>query len=237
MTLADHLVELRHRIVVSLLAFTVGSVVAYALYEPILKVLTSPLDAAGTIGKVKVENLYVPGITTAFVLRMKISAVMGVIFAMPVLLYQLWRFITPGLYPKEKRYAIPFVTSALALFAFGVWFSFQLLPAGIRFLLGFIAEGQVPLIQFHEYIGFVTFMMLAFGITFEFPLVLVFLALVGVIGSQGLRRFRRYAIFVTFLVAAVATPSGDPLTQTAMAVPLYILYEVAILVIRFALKR
>lgn len=237
MSVVEHIKEFRHRILISLLAALGGSVIAYTFYDPILAMLTSPLDDAGRIGDVKVETLYISGVTTAFVLRMKISAAMGVLIAMPVLLYQLWRFITPGLYPKEKRYAIPFVASSLALFAFGCWFAFMLLPAGIRFLLEFIPSNSEPLIQLPQYLSFVTTMMLAFGITFEFPLVLIFLSLVGVVSSSGLKRWRRYAIFVAFLVAAVATPSGDPLTQTAMAVPLYILYEASILVIRFGLKR
>lgn len=237
MPVIEHLREFRHRAFVSSIAFVLCMILAYVFYQPILDVLTEPLGAAGKIGGVTVQNLYVPGITTAFVLRMKISAVVGLLLALPVILYQFWRFITPGLSKKEKRYAIPFVASSTGLFALGAWFAFLVLPAGIRFLLAFIPEGFEPLIQFHEYIGFVMFMMLAFGITFEFPLLLVFLAIAGIITSEMLRGWRRYAVLSVFLVSAVATPSQDPLTQTAMAVPLYILYEASILVVRFGLKR
>lgn len=237
MTVIQHLTELRYRTLVMLAAFLVGTIASYMLYHRILVILTSPLDEAGRIGRIKVNQLYVPGITTAFTLRLKVSAFAGIVLSLPVTLYQLWRFITPGLEPKERRYAIPFVVSSLSLFALGTWFAFLIMPPGIRFLLGFIEGPLQPLIQFHEYLSFVMLMVLAFGVTFEFPLVLVFLAAVGVLSSRKLRSWRRYAFFLIFVVAAVATPSQDPYSQIAMAGPLYVLYEASILVIRFAMKR
>lgn len=241
MTVIEHLEEFRHRLIVSLIAFVVGSIVAYILYRPILSFLKEPLDAAVRAGAIgggahKELDLYVTGVATGFILRIKASAFAGVLLALPVILFQVWRFITPGLEPGERRWAIPFVVSSLALFSLGAWIAFLILPVGIRFLLGFVAPAQ-PLIHLTEYLSFVFLMVLAFGLTFEFPLVLIFLAAVGALSSATLRKGRRAAILITFIVAAVATPSGDPLSQTAMAVPLYLLYEVSILVIRFGLKK
>jgi sec-independent protein translocase protein TatC len=237
MTVIQHLEEFRYRLIVSLLAVLVGTILAYIFYIPILNLLKHPLDEGGRIGDVRVDDLFVTGITTAFVLRVKISFFAGVVIALPVTLYQLWRFITPGLESREKRFAVPFVLSSLALFALGPWFAFLILPTGIRFLLSFAGPPLTPLIHLSEYLSFVTLMILAFGITFEFPLVLVFLGMVGIVRSERLRSWRRYAFFISFVVAAVATPSQDPFSMLIMAGPLYVLYEISILVIRFALKR
>lgn len=238
MTVVEHIDEFRRRILISIAAFAVGMVVAYVFYRDILQVLQHPLDEANRLGKVQVDNVFVPGVTGPFLLRLKVSAFAGLLFSLPVLLFQLWRFITPGLHAKEKRYAIPFVGSSLALFAFGAWFAFLILPTGVRFLLSFVEPGiQEPFITFQDYLSFIIFMILAFGISFEFPIVLVFLGMAGIISSRQLRRWRRYAVLAVFIVAAVATPSQDPFSQIAMAAPLYILYEASILVIRFVLKK
>lgn len=231
MSVIDHLEELRRRLVICIVAFVVTTAVAYAFYQPILDFLLEPV-----ISK-RVPAVYASGITTAFVVRLKVSIFAGFILALPVTLYQLWRFITPGLESHEKRYAIPFVASSLGLFALGTWFAFLVLPTGIRFLLAFASGPLQPLIFIDQYLSFLMFMIIAFGVSFEFPLVLVFLAGVGILSSGALRKKRRMALFAAFVVAAVATPSGDPYSMTAMAVPLYILYEVSILVVRFGLKK
>ncbi|HEX9774786.1 MAG TPA: twin-arginine translocase subunit TatC [Actinomycetota bacterium] len=235
MTVLEHLEEFRRRLIISLAAVLAGGIIAYVLYVPILDFLRSPLDEAGEIGGVSV-NLYLSGVTTGFVLRLKVSAFAGVILALPVVMFQLWRFITPGLDRRERRYAIPFVVSAVVLFALGTYMAFLVMPVGIKFLLGFVEPAE-PLLQLPEYLSFVMVMVIGFGAAFEFPLVLVFLGLVGVVSSRALGKRRRLALLLAFVVAAFATPSGDPLTQTMMAVPLYILYELSIVVIRFVLKR
>ena len=176
-------------------------------------------------------------IVTAFVVRIKVSFFVGFIGALPVLLFQFWRFITPGLEPREKRYAIPFVGASLGLFALGTLFAFLVLPTGIRFLLTFASSPLEPLIRIDEYLSFLMFMILAFGVSFEFPLVLVFLAGVGIMPSARLRKYRRHAVMGAAIVGAVATPSQDPYSMVVMAVPLYILYEISILVIRYAMKK
>lgn len=238
MTVVEHIDEFRRRILISLAAFGVGMIAAYVVYRPILELLMHPLDEANRLGSVQVRDVFVPGVTGPFLLRLKVSAFAGLLFSLPVLLFQLWRFITPGLYPNEKRYAIPFVLASVTLFAFGAWFAFLILPTGVRFLLSFVEPGlQQPFITFQDYLSFIIFMILAFGITFEFPILLVFLSVAGIITSRRLRQWRRWAFLGVFIVAAVATPSQDPFSQIAMAAPLYLLYEGSILVIRFALKR
>jgi sec-independent protein translocase protein TatC len=242
MTLVEHLEELRYRIFVCVGAYVVMVIVAYFVYKPILSFMLHPLKDAGKVGSIPVVDaqgkpiVFVTGIATGFILRLKTSAFAGVVFALPVFLYQLWRFITPGLQPKERKFAIPFVVAAVALFALGGYIAFLLLPIGIHWLLGFVAPAR-PLIHLTEYMSFVFLMILAFGISFEFPLLLVSLAGVGVLTSEQLGKARRGAILGAFIIAAVATPSQDPISQVVMAVPLYILYELSILVIRDGLKR
>ncbi|MBI4729628.1 MAG: twin-arginine translocase subunit TatC [Acidobacteria bacterium] len=238
MTVVDHLTELRHRIFVGLIAFGVAFVVAYALYNPILRFLEAPLDKGSRIGGVPVEGLNIPGVVTAFMVRIKISAFAAIVLALPVLLWQLWRFVTPALKAKEKRYAIPFVLSSLILFALGAYIAFAVLPAAIGFLIGFArAPGLKPLIFIDQYLSFVILMVLVFGLSFEFPVLLVFLAMAGIVGSARLRGWRRPALFIAFAAGAVLTPSGDPLSMILLAVPLYVLYELAMLIIRFGLKK
>ena len=238
MSVIEHLEELRYRIFVCLGAYVVLAVVAYFLYRPILNFMLHPLHHSGTIGRINGSKIqvYVGGIATGFILRKKTSAFAGLIFALPIILYQLWRFVTPGLEPRERKFAIPFVVSAVGLFVLGGYIAFLILPLGIHWLLGFVAPAQ-PLIQLTEYMSFVFLLILAFGISFEFPLLLVSLAGVGILSSRQLSKARRAAILIAFIIAAVATPSQDPISQIVMAVPLYILYELSIVVIRYGLKR
>lgn len=235
MTIIEHLEELRHRLVMSALALFVGSVVGYIFYDTVLRILRLPLKEGGKIAGFTVA-LSVRGVTSAFLVRIKVSIFAGVIIALPVVLFQLWRFITPGLEAKEKRYALPFVLGSLGLFSLGAVFAYLTLPQAIGFLLGF-AKGLEPIIFIDEYVGFVMFMVLAFGITFELPMVLLFLGAAGVVSSARLRGWRRHAIVFSAVIAAVATPSQDPYTLVLMAVPLYLMYEVAVLIIRYVMKK
>jgi len=236
MTVVEHLTELRHRLFVSVLAFVGGSIVAYIFYESILSLLTLPLDKGGNIAGVHVEGLSVSGITTAFLVRLKVSIFAGLMLALPVILFQVWRFITPGLEKKEKRYAIPFVAGSMGLFVVGAFVAYMTLPSALGFLLGF-TKGFQPIIFVNEYVGFVTFMVLAFGITFELPMVLIALAGVGIITSAWMKKYRRHAVVVCFIIGAVATPSQDPYTNTLMAVPLYLLFEASYLIVRFVMRK
>lgn len=231
MSVIEHLEELRTRLIYIVIGLVLATVLAYIFYNPILDFLLDPVLSK------RVPAVYVSGVVTAFVVRLKVSIFAGFVLALPMTLYQVWRFITPGLEDREKRYAIPFVLSSVGLFALGTWFAFLILPTGIRFLLAFASGPLQPLIFVDQYLSFLMFMIMAFGITFEFPLLLVFLALVGVVTSQSLRKRRRHAFFIAFVVGAVATPSQDPYSMTAMAVPLYVLYEASILVIRYIMKK
>lgn len=237
MTVVEHLSELRERLVKSFLAFLAGSVVAYIFYETLFNVLTVPLDEGGRIGGVTVEGLNVGGITTAFLVRLKVSIFFGLVFALPVILWQLWRFIVPGLRPRERRFGIWFVVASLGLFALGTACAFLILPKAIGFLLSFAGESLTPLIFVDQYLSFVSLMVIAFGISFEFPLLLTFLAAVGIVSSRKLGGWRRQAAFAAFVIGAVATPSQDPYSMTLMAIPLYVLFEASILVIRYGMRK
>src|SRR6266571_340467 len=214
-----------------MIAFVVGGIIAYIFYPHVLHILTIPLDKGGRIAGIKVE-LSVPGVTTAFLTQIKISMFAGFLIGLPVILFQLWRFITPGLEQNEKRYTLPFVLGSLALFFAGATVAYLILPQALGFLLHF-THGLKPVIFIDQYVSFVAFMMLAFSITFEIPMVLLLLAAAGVVTSAWLRKYRRHAILIAFIIGAIATPSQDPYSNTLMALPLYLMYEGAVLIIRY----
>ena len=168
--------------------------------------------------------------------KMKTVLFIAIGIALPVLLYQLWAFIVPGLTSREKKYSIPFVISSFLLFVLGALFAYFTLPKAFSFMLGFAGNGVVPLLSFDRYLGFVFLVTLAFGLSFLLPVLLVFLELVGVVKPETLSKYRRYAIFLIFLFAAIITPSSDPYTMLAMGIPMYLFYEAAIIIGRF-LKR
>jgi sec-independent protein translocase protein TatC len=237
MSMAEHLDELRTRLIISLAAFIALSIVAFVFYDPIFDFIIKPLcglppEKLGPQGCKLIQTTPMEG----FQVRLKLTAMVGLILASPVWLYQLWAFIVPGLTRKEKRYAIPFVVSSLTLFLVGSTFAYLLLPTGLRVLIGLGGEGLVAFLRADGYINFVGLMLIAFGITFELPLVLLFLGLAGVISVATLRKHRKAAIVGIAAIAAVVTPSQDPYTMLAMAVPLWLLYELTILLLRFLLR-
>jgi sec-independent protein translocase protein TatC len=239
MTLVEHLQELRNRLIISLAALAVGMIGGWLLFEPVFDALSDafcdymtdhPQLAFSQESPCKLVYL---SPTEPFLLKLKVVAVLGLLLALPVVLYQLWRFITPGLLPKERRYAAPFVLASVLLFALGAWLALIALPRGLNFLLGFgEAERAAIVLSISKYIGFVTFMILAFGVSFEFPVVLTSLTLVGVLSSTTLRRWRRQALLVAAVAAAVITPSADPFTMIALMIPLLVFYELSILIAR-----
>jgi len=166
--------------------------------------------------------------------KMKTVLFLALGLALPVLLYQLWAFIVPGLTSREKKWSIPFVLSSFLLFMLGAFFAYWTLPKAFSFMLGFAGEGVAPLLTYDKYMGFVFLVTLAFGVSFLLPVLLVFLELVGVVTPQWLAKYRRYAIFLIFLFAAIITPSSDPYTMLAMGVPMYLFYEGAIIIGRVA---
>jgi sec-independent protein translocase protein TatC len=238
MTVIEHLEELRKRIVICLLAVGVGAIAGWALYPFVVKLLIHSYAQAchqlphHNKPPIPCDTLVVTGVIEPFIVRFKVSVFTGFAIALPVVLFQLWRFVTPGLTRTERRLAIPFVMSSLVLFALGATFAYLTLPKGLHFLLGFAGQSLVVLPSATRYFSFVMLLVLAFGISFEFPLLLIFLAWVRVLPSTRLRKWRRYAILVITIFAAVITPSQDPYTQLAMMIPMIVFYEIAILVAR-----
>ena len=231
MSLVDHLAELRRRLIISVIALVVGAAVAFAFYNRILDFLLDPYtDITGK------TTLLVTDPLEGFATRLKVSAYGGFLLASPVVLWQVWRFITPGLYANEKRYAVPFIVSSVLLFVGGAAVALITIEPALRFLIGVGGDNVDPFFSPSKYLGFVTLMMAAFGIAFEFPIVLIFLQLAGVLTSRRLRKWRRPAVVVIVAFAAVITPSGDPYSLFAMAIPMYLFYEGAIVVGRL-LKR
>jgi sec-independent protein translocase protein TatC len=234
MSLVDHLTELRHRIIVCVWAIAIGAVVGWFVYEPFLDLVTVPFcefiranpDNAPPTGCDLVFN----GPFDAFGVRMKTTLYLGFILALPMLLYQLWAFIAPGLTAREKKWSIPFVIASFVLFLAGCVMAFFVLPKSLEFLLGFSGPTVVPLLTITAYMGFVTLVTLAFGLSFLFPVVLVFLQAVGLVSPATLSGFRRYAIVVIAVIAAVITPGQDVFSMVAMMIPMYLFYEAAIII-------
>jgi sec-independent protein translocase protein TatC len=226
MTLGEHLGELRRRVVISVLAFAAGAVVAFIVYPSILHFLQAPY--CRVVGPKRCQ-LYVTGPLDGLSLRIKLSAYGGMFLASPVVLWQLWRFITPGLHRNEKRYAIPFVLSSILLFTLGAVLAFVSFPHALSFLDNVGGPSLRQIYDPNKYLALIVALMAVFGLTFEFPVILVSLELVGVVTPAKLASWRRWAIVLIVVFAAVITPSGDPFSMLALAVPLYIFYEASIL--------
>jgi sec-independent protein translocase protein TatC len=237
MTLVEHLTELRSRVLKAALAIAVGAVFGFLLYSRVLDVLVDPYcEVKRNVDPGATCRLVVTDPLESFSIRLKLSAYLGFLFASPVVLWQLWRFITPGLYPKERRYAVPFVLSSVVLFAAGAALAIWTFPKTLEFLAAFGGEELELLYTPTKYLGLVIMMMLVFGLGFEFPVVLTFLQIARILHWRSLIGFRRYAIVAIFVVGAVITPSGDPVTLLALGIPIVLLYEVSILLGRYVIR-
>ena len=238
MTVVEHLQELRRRLFICVWAVGIAGIAAWFLYGPFKDALQKPYCAfvaqnpqnSSTNGC----DLVVTGPVDPMLVKLKIVLFIAIGLALPILLYQLWAFIVPGLTSREKKWSVPFVLSSFFLFLMGALFAYYTLPRALAFLLGFAGPGVVSLLTFDRYVSFVMLVALAFGVSFLLPVLLVFLELVGVVSPQWLSKNRRYSLFFIFLFAAIITPSSDPYTMTAMAVPMYLLYEAAIIIGRLA---
>jgi sec-independent protein translocase protein TatC len=237
MSVMEHLEELRRRIVIAGIAILVGAVVGWFLYPSVLELLRDPfcqyLRDNPQVRPPAGCDLVFNSPVDAFLTKLKMVGFLGLIAALPVVLYQLWAFIVPGLTSREKKWSIPFIVTSTLLFLLGAAFSIWTLPKALGFLLSFGGEFVVPLITFDRYLGFVTLVTLAFGVSFLFPVILVFLEAVGVLSWQRLASWRRWAILGIAVFAAVITPSGDPYTMLAMMIPMYVFYEASIIIGRF----
>lgn len=231
----QHLAELRTRLLISALAVLAGGIAAWIFYHQILDFLIDPYcevvnpgaNGLGTAGKC---NLLVTDPLEPLSVRFMVSLYGGLVGAMPIILFQLWRFISPGLYKKEKNYTLLFVVSAVILFAAGVSLAFWAVPRALEFLATIGGEDLINFFSPQKYLDFLLRMMLAFGIGFEFPIVLIFLQIVGILKYQTLNKFRPYAIVGIVVIAAILTPSGDPITLIVLSVPLYLFYEISFLI-------
>lgn len=232
MPIIEHLRELRVRIVRSLLAVVVGTIVILAAYDPVKRFLTQPYrNLCSTNPDFNCDgSLFALGPLDGFSARMKVAAYGGLILALPVLLWQIWQFVVPALSKKEKRYAVPFITSSIVLFAAGGTLAYWTLDKALEFLISWSGSDVNQAYQITKYISLVTFMMLAFGVGFLSPVLLVFLQLANILQPKTLLKQWRIAIMLIFVGAAVITPSGDPFTLMALSGPLTILYLLSILV-------
>ncbi|WP_375482818.1 twin-arginine translocase subunit TatC [uncultured Jatrophihabitans sp.] len=236
MAVMDHLRELRRRIVWALVFIAVGAVVGWFLYPHTLEFLRHPYCSVPekyrvvSAGKDAPEcALIYHGALDGFTTRLKVSVITGAIFTAPFWLYQIWAFITPGLRKNERRYTISFIAVSTVLFAAGMSLAYAVLSKGLQVLLEQSGYGTQAQLTINDYISFVTLMLVVFGAAFELPLLVVMANMAGVLSARILKKSQRIAIFLIFLFAAVATPSTDPFTMCAMAVPMVVLFEGAVL--------
>jgi sec-independent protein translocase protein TatC len=233
MPVLDHLRELRRRVIVILVIVAVGAIAGWYLYNPILGFLKHPYCSVPQkyrftpAGGQKCVLTY-PGVLDGFTTRLKISVIAGAVMTGPFWLYQIWAFITPGLRKNERRYTIIFVAASTVLFVGGMALAYVVLSKGLNILLRSAGNGVQAVLTIPSYLSFVTLMLVVFGAAFELPLLVVMANFAGVLPATLLRKSRRIGIFLIFLFAAVATPSTDPFTMCAMAVPMVVLFEVAI---------
>ena len=234
MPLMEHIRELRNRIFKALLFITAGAIVGWYLYPHIWHFIEAPYCRLTLHSHVQVVGgngqkcqLFVTGIFDAFFLRLKIAIIAGVILSSPLWLYQLWAFLAPGLYARERRWAYFFAGSAVPLFVLGGTIAYFAMTKGLHFLLLLVPSGVTPIITIDTYLGYAIAMLTIFGIAFELPLAFVLLNVAGVLTHQRFAKWRRMIIFCVFLFAAVATPSPDPISMLLLAVPCVALVELS----------
>jgi sec-independent protein translocase protein TatC len=229
----SHLEELRKRLVVCAIGVGAGFVIAYIFAERLFQLLVAPLKAVMPEG----DQLIFTNLPEMFFAYIKVAFIAGIMAASPLIFYQLWMFIAPGLYRKEKKMAIPFVISSTILFVGGALFGyFVVFPFGFKFFIGFSNEYVKALPSVKQYFSFSMKLLFAFGVVFELPVIIFFLSKMGIVTPQFLSQKRKYAILLTFALAAILTPP-DVITQCMMAGPLIVLYEIGILVSRIAQKK
>jgi sec-independent protein translocase protein TatC len=227
MPLTEHLEELRWRLALALLAILIGFAISYGFADRLFAFLREPLDAAAGSTPVKVIGT---GIAEAFFTKLKVAFICGIFLAMPAVLYQVWQFVAPGLHEHEKRYVVPFVVFGTFFFVAGAWFCWAFVfQVGYGFFLRqYETIGIEPTIRISEYLSFSSRLLLAFGVTFELPVLAFFLSRIGLIDHQTLIRPWRYAIIAIVVIAAILTPGPDVASQLLLAGPLTLLYVVSI---------
>ena len=231
MPITSHLVELRKRLIISVIAIAAGFGISYNYSVELFTILARPLPPGTTFNFIRLIE--------PFFTYMKLSMLVGIFLASPVLIYQIWAFIAIGLHENEKRWVLPIVFSSTILFIGGVLFAyFLVLPFAYGYFLSFSSDIIHPMLSMDEYFSFITKFLLAFGLVFEMPLFILLLALLGIVDAKMLSAYRKYAIVAIFIIAAIVTPTPDAFNQFMMAIPMMALYEVGIIIVKiFGKKR
>ncbi len=234
MSLMEHLDELRRRLFRSCATILVLFLIGMAYSHEMISYLKQPLVAALPQGA---NNLHFTGPLDGFTAQVKVAFLASILFGCPIWIYQFWRFVQPGLYDHERRYVFPFIAASILLFFSGVAFCyFLILPMSLDFLMTMGMELGTPIITINDYLSLLIMFMLAFGLIFETPVILILLAVMGVVSAEGLASQRRIVLVGVLIAAAILTPP-DPLSQIAMSIPLYAMYELSIVLIRFIKPR
>src|SRR3984957_724155 len=242
MPLMDHIRELRNRVVKMALALGAGMIVGFVFFNPVWRFIEHPLCAAKIRGQSGcslpgVNELILNGPLDGFYLRIKVALIVGVVLSSPVWLYQVWAFIAPGLYSREKRWGHLFIGTAVPLFLIGVTLAYLSLGRSMHYLLGLTPPGVANLIEVDQYMSFVMAMMLAFGLAFEVPLLIIMLNLAGILTHARFRKWRRVMIFAVFVVTGMANPSPDPLTMLILGGACVPLLEMTELIVWYHARR
>jgi sec-independent protein translocase protein TatC len=235
MPLMEHLRELRRRVGISVLALVPGVTLGWIYYDTLIRWLAAPIcdvPVSNNVGGGSCGPLVINGLLGPFNLQVKVALVAGVFLASPVWLYHLWAFVTPGLHRNERRWTVGFLLTGIPLFFVGAAVCYWILPRATRLLLGFTPDQVGSIVDFNEFLSIVMRLMLVFGLAFEVPVFIVLLNLAGILPARRLAGWWRGIVLGVFVFAAVATPTGDPFTMTALAVPLCLLILVAYVVCR-----
>jgi sec-independent protein translocase protein TatC len=230
-TIIEHFEELRKSIIISVVAIMVAAVVCYGYSEQLLNIVTLPLRSIN-------QRLIVTGVTEAFFVKLELSFLAGFIIAFPIVSWSIWRFLKPALYPHERKYIYILFPVTLILFATGVLFSyFGILPLVLKFFVYIAGENLETMFKVDQYVSFVMSFSIPFGLVFELPVITFFLTKIGVVKPAMLSKNRKYALLIIVIAAGALTPGPDPISQIMMAVPMYVLYEVSIIVAKWAKPR
>lgn len=225
-SLIEHLEELRKRLIRCFIAIVIGTLLAYTFKERLFEILVHPLVMAMDTSR---DSMVFTGLPEAFFTYLKVSLIAGIIVSLPMIFYEFWMFVAPGLYRRERTVVAPIILISVMFFATGALFAyFFVFPVGFKFFLGFASESIRPLPSMKEYLRFASTMLLAFGLSFELPIVITGLAWFGLVDVPFLKKNRKYAILIIFIAAAILTPSPDVISQLLLAGPLMVLYEMSI---------
>jgi sec-independent protein translocase protein TatC len=234
MNIFGHLDELRDRLVKSGVTVMVLFVISLAFSTKILNFLKLPLERALPAGQ---AALHFTGPMDVFMVNIKVAFLMSVVFGAPAWLYQFWKFLEPALYPKERKYILPFIVATIGCFLTGVAFCYYfMIPMSLKYLLSMGLEVAAPIITITDYMSLITVMILGFGLIFETPVILVLLAMLDIVTAEALAAQRRITFVIILIIAAIITPP-DPISMLGMAIPCYLMYEISIVIIRIIKKK